>query len=120
MDFLETSNLLKTIFIVLLHIGGAALCVIAGRWIAAWSRPKLRPILVRANLAPSLMVLSETAYNYAIWLVTVMVALVVLGVPLETVLLVAVGVLVVLGIALQESLRDLAATINFLAVENLY
>ena len=43
-----------------------------------------------------------------------MVALVVLGVPLNTVLLLGAGVLVVLGVALQQSLRDLAATVNFI------
>ena len=65
-------------------------------------------------MTPSLITLATTVTFYGIWLVGVMAALVILGVPVDTVLLVAVGVLLVLGIALQESLRDLAATVNFI------
>ena len=61
-----------------------------------------------------MITLTTTTTYYIIWLLAIMTALVVLGVPLDTVLLVAVAVLVVLGIALQESLRDLAATVNFI------
>ena len=59
-------------------------------------------------------VLTLTVAYYLTWIVGAMVALVVLGVSLNTVLLLGAGVLVVLGVALQQSLRDLAATVNFI------
>jgi len=98
---------------IVLHVGGAGVTVLATRRLAKEARLRLKPILARAKLSPSLATLTTTATYYAIWVLGIMVALVVLGVPIDTVLLVAAAVLVVLGIALQESLRDLAATINF-------
>ena len=55
-----------------------------------------------------------TATYYAMWILTIMVALIVLGVPATTVVAIVGIVVVVLGIALQQSLRDLAAAVNFL------
>ena len=99
---------------ILIRLGLAALILLAGRKLADLGRSRLRPILVRARLSPSMVTLATTATYYSIWLIAIMTALVVLGVPFDTVLLIAVAVLVVLGIALQQSLRDVAATVNFI------
>ena len=99
---------------IALRLGLAALVILGGRRLAALARRRLRPILQRADLSPSMLTLTSTVTYYTIWLLTIMIALIALGVPVDTVLLVAVAVLVVLGIALQESLRDIAATVNFI------
>ncbi len=110
----ESAQLLNLLIRVAIRLAGAGLILIATRNLARAGRRRLQPILKRANMTPSLITLATTVTFYGIWLVGVMAALVILGVPVDTVLLVAVGVLLVLGIALQESLRDLAATVNFI------
>lgn len=99
---------------VLLRVGAAFLVVLAGRWLAGRSRQWLAQILQRAALTPSMETLFLTATYYAVWILTLMVALIALGVPATTVVAVVGIVVVVLGVALQQSLRDLAAAVNFL------
>lgn len=99
---------------VALRIGLVILVVLVGRKLAAIGRQRLQPILKRAKLTPSMITLAITVTYYGIWISTIMLALIVVGVPIDTVLLMVGGVLVVLGIALQQSLRDIAATVNFL------
>jgi small conductance mechanosensitive channel len=109
----DSHDWLVFLLILALRLGGAALVILATRRVAAIVKPRLNPVLARTDLSPSLITLASTATNYGIWLAGIMVALVVLGVSINSVFLVVAGLLVVLGIALQESLRDLAATINF-------
>jgi small conductance mechanosensitive channel len=108
------SGLFQWIVGIALRLGLAVLIVLAGRKLAILGRSRLRPILLPAKLSPSMITLATTAAYYAIWLIAIMAALVALGVPLETALLIGVAVLVVLGVALQQSLRDIAATVNFI------
>ena len=110
---LNSSTWFNYLLILALHLGGAALVMLATRKVVVIVKPRLTPVLARTDLSPSLITLASTATNYGIWLAGIMVALVVLGVSINSVFLLAAGLLVVLGIALQESLRDLAATINF-------
>lgn len=99
---------------IALRVGAATLILLLTRRLAFLSRQRLRPILMRAKLTPSMVTLAITASFYGSWLLGIMAALVVLGVPIDTVLVVAAVVFVVLGVALQQSLRDLAATVNFI------
>ena len=110
----DSSDLIGQLITIALRLGSATLIILGGRWLAGASRRRLRVVLVRTALTPSMITLAATMAYFGIWLASIMLALVFIGVPLETVLLIAVAVFVVLGIALQESLRDLAATINFI------
>jgi small conductance mechanosensitive channel len=103
---------------ILLNIGLRLLVsfgvILVGRWLARRSRQWLRPILERASLSESLVTLFTTLIFYAIWVGTGVVVLTVLGFPVSTILAAISVVLIILGIALQQSLRDIAATVNFL------
>lgn len=111
---LENDTVLVTVLVIALRIGGAIAIVFVARWFNRWSNSRLRRILEETSITPSLTTLAITASHYGIWLLATMGALIILGVELQTVLLLAASVFIVLGIALQQSLRDLAATINFL------
>jgi small conductance mechanosensitive channel len=105
---------MTTLLDVLLSAGAAALVVLAGRWLARRSRLWLAQALTRVTLTPSMESLFMTVTYYSVWILTIMLALIVLGVPASAVVTIAVIVLLVLGVALQQSLRDLAAAVNFL------
>jgi small conductance mechanosensitive channel len=114
MEITLPDNLLVIVLGIALRIGAAVLVVLVGRWLARRSRLWLAHALDRLTLTPSMETLFLTVSYYAVWILTIMTALVVLGVPVTTVLAVIGIVLVVLGVALQQSLRDLAASVNFL------
>jgi small conductance mechanosensitive channel len=114
MDITLPDNLLTDALGVLLRIGVAVLVVVAGRWLAQRSRLWLAQALERVTLTPSMVSLFLTVTYYGVWILTIMAALIVLGVPATAVLAVAGIALVLLGVALQQSLRDLAAAVNFL------
>jgi small conductance mechanosensitive channel len=105
---------MTTLLDVLLSAGAAALVVLAGRWLARRSRLWLAQALTRVTLTPSMESLFMTVTYYSVWILTIMLALIILGVPASAVVTIAVIVLLVLGVALQQSLRDLAAAVNFL------
>jgi small conductance mechanosensitive channel len=100
--------------LLVLRIGAAAVTILITRRLAVLARIRMGPILARAELSPSLATLATVVTFYAIWVVGMMIALVFVGVPIDTVFFLLVAVLVVVGVALQQSLRDLAATINFI------
>lgn len=114
MEIVLPDNLLAIVLGVALRAGLAVVVVLVGRWLARRSRLWLGRALEKVALTPSMETLFLTLTYYAVWISTFMVALIVLGVPATTVLAVVGIVLVVLGVALQQSLRDLAAGVNFL------
>lgn len=97
----------------LLHLGIAILIVVAGRWLARGSRRWMAQAFDRTTLTLSMKTLFLTLTYYGVWILTMMVALIFLGVPVSVVLTLVALVLIVLGVALQQSLRDLAASVNF-------
>jgi small conductance mechanosensitive channel len=113
MDISLPDNFLTTLLSVLLRIGIAVLVIVAGRWLAQRSRIWLAQVLARANLTPSMESLFLTVAYYGVWMLTIMTALIVLGVPATAVVGVVGVALVLLGVALQQSLRDLAASVSF-------
>ena len=113
MEIALPNDFLTDLLGFLLRIGLAVLVVVAGRWLAQRSRLWLAQALKRITLTPSMEALFLTASYYGVWILTIMTALIVLGVPATAVLAVAGIVVVVLGVALQQSLRDLAASVNF-------
>jgi small conductance mechanosensitive channel len=88
--------------------------LIIGRWLAGHTRGWLIKSTKRTNLTESLITLFVTLSYYGIIILTVMVALAILGVPTTTIVGIAGIVIIVLAIALQQSLGNLAATVNFL------
>jgi small conductance mechanosensitive channel len=114
MEITLPDNFLTDALGVLLRVGVAVLVVVAGRWLARRSRLWLAQALQRVTLTPSMESLFLTVTYYSVWILTLMVALIILGVPATAVVAVAGVVLVLLGVALQQSLRDLAAAVNFL------
>lgn len=99
---------------LLIRLAGVAITLIIGRALAGFARRWVNRSLVKAGLTPSLVTLITTLSYYGILLLAVMVALTVLGIPASTIVGAAGIVFVVLAIALQQSLGNLAATVNFL------
>ena len=97
----------------LIRLGIAILIVIVGRWLAIATRRWLVRAFRRTTLTPSMESLFLTLAYYGVWILAMMVALIVMGVPVVSVVTAAGVIIIVLGIALQQSLRDLAASINF-------
>ena len=102
------------IWVILLRILLFVGVLIVGRSLAGLTRRWLTRSLNKTTLTESLTTLLITVSYYTVLLVTVMIALILLGVPATTVVGIVGLVVIVLAIALQASLGNLAATINFL------
>jgi small conductance mechanosensitive channel len=105
-------EILQTVVIpIALRILLAALAWMIGRWLARRSQGWLGQSVRKAGLTESFVTLATTLSYYAILVVGGLVALGILGVPAAT-LAAALGVtVVVLAIALQQSLANLTATV---------
>jgi small conductance mechanosensitive channel len=99
---------------IALRIGAAFLVFLFGRWLAHRARATLKVTLGKTTLAPSMVRLLLLAAYYGILLVTVIIALALIGFPIEVLLTASLIIVVVLGIALQQSISNLAATIIFM------
>jgi small conductance mechanosensitive channel len=101
----------------LLRIAGAAAIFLVGRWLAGLVQRSLRTIMKRTRATPALTEILARGTYYLILVIAISLALVVLGVPAD-VLLGTLGIIVIVAaIALRESLRDLAATVNFIVFQ---
>lgn len=96
-----------------LHIALAIAVIIMGAWLARFTRRRLRRAVKRAPVSDSMASLLVTSAGYGVWILTATIALIALGLPVTTVVTVFAVVLIILGIALQESLKDFAAAVNF-------
>jgi len=114
MSLSEVPSLLVTIGI---RLGAALLTLLVGRWLAGLFRRWTRRGLERTAMTPSLSELACRLVYYGTLLLTVIVVLAVLGVPIAAILSVSAIVIVVLGIALRESIADLAAAVIFLLMQ---
>lgn len=96
-----------------LRIAGVLVVLLVGRWIARLLQRSVRSLLKRTTLSPALSQIIIRSVYYFIILIATFSALVILGISAE-ILLAALAILVlVAAVALRESLRDLAATVNF-------
>ncbi|MCP4359169.1 MAG: mechanosensitive ion channel family protein [Chloroflexi bacterium] len=110
MEFLENIDLINVVFRLLAVFA----IIVVGRWLASNSRKWLLASLKKTELTESLNTLIITLAYYTVLILTFVIALAVLGVP-ATALVGGLGlIIVVLAIALQASLGNLAATVNFL------
>jgi small conductance mechanosensitive channel len=113
-DFSQVPSLLVSIGI---HLGAALLIFLVGRWLARVFQRWVSRGLGRTTITPSLSeLLCRLVYGGTLML-TFIVMLAVLGVPITAILSVSAIVIVVMGIALRESLADLAATVIFLLMQ---
>jgi len=96
------------------HLLLAVIVLSIGRWLARKIRIILRRALVKAELSPSLINLFVAVVYYSIILLVVVLALAVAGVPMDSIIFIVGVIVIVLAIALQDSLGNLAAAVIFL------
>jgi len=99
---------------ILFRLAAAVLVLIIGRRLANVAKLLAQRALRRAELTDSLTTLFTTITYYGIIILAIMLALAVVGVPLSSIVLAVGVVVIVLGVALQESLANFAATVLFL------
>jgi small conductance mechanosensitive channel len=107
-------NVLSAVVGFLLRVGAAVLIFFIARWLARRARTWLHTALPKANIPPSMTQLAERGAYYGILFVAVLTGLALVGVPIEALLGASLVIVIVLGIALQQSIANLAATIVFL------
>ena len=96
-----------------LRLLGVALTFLVGQWLARNSRKWLTAVLQKRGLPKSIVTLLASITFATVWVLTLLVMLALLGVPVYT-LIAGIGlVVIVIGIALRESLGNFAATIIF-------
>lgn len=111
---LTSETILAFLWSVLWRAGLSIALVMLARWLAPWARGRLHRLLVRTKFTPAINRLALNGVYYGIWAIAVMTIMGIVGLPLNAILT-SLGVLIViLGIALQQSLRDFAATVNFM------
>lgn len=98
------------------RLAAAAAILICGFLLALLARALLRNWLTRheTRLGPSFVRIVSSSVYYGLLILTLGMGLIVLGVPVTVVAAGILVVLVVFGLALHESIADLAATVNFL------
>ncbi|HRW50698.1 MAG TPA: mechanosensitive ion channel [Caldilinea sp.] len=109
-----TDSIVHFLWNVLWRAGLAVALYLLARRLAPWARHRLDGMLKRTKLTSAINRLALNALYYGIWAITIMTILGLIGVPVNAILASAGVIVVILGIALQQSLRDLAATVNFL------
>jgi small conductance mechanosensitive channel len=108
-----TIDINPTLVNVVLHIALTIVVVVVGAWLARFTRRRLREAIKRAPVSTSVASLLVTVAYYAVWVLTACIALIALGFPATTIVAVLAIVVIVLGIAMQQSLKDFAAAVNF-------
>jgi small conductance mechanosensitive channel len=107
---LDEYELLK----IALRIAAAVGVFLFGRWLARRARAGLNAALVKTSIAPSIARLLLLATYYGIMLVAVISSLALVGFPVQALLTASLIIVVILGLALQQSISNLAATIVFM------
>jgi small conductance mechanosensitive channel len=110
----ESVELSEIIIEIGIRLLGVAITLVIGRSLAGLAKRWMSRSLQKIGLTPSLITLMITVTYYGIMLFALMIALVVLGIPATTIVGIVGLVIVVLAITMQQSLGNLAATINFL------
>jgi small conductance mechanosensitive channel len=95
-----------------LRAGLALLILLVAKWIAHWLRRKIPTLTQVRRLTPSMISLLTGVVFYGTWIAAGLLALTVVGFPMSTILALGSVSVLVLGVAWQESLRDLAAGVH--------
>ena len=103
--------------VILVRFGGAVVIFLVGRWLAGLSQRSVRAIMKRTRATPALIEILARGTYYVILIFALTLALITLGIP-ASLLIGTLGLIVVVSaVALRESLRDLAATVNFIVFQ---
>jgi small conductance mechanosensitive channel len=102
---------------IAIRVGIAFIVFLFGRWLIGRARTILEDKLAKTKIAPSMARLLILAAYYGCMLLVVILSLAIAGVPLQPMLTASLIIVVVLGIAFQQSLGSLAATILFMLFE---
>jgi small conductance mechanosensitive channel len=107
------ANLQELFVDILIRIVATTLVVLIGWWLARQCRKWVKLAAERARLTLSMInVLTFTAYS-GVLVLTVLLGLSILGIPMTSMAAISGAVVVTAGIALKETLADLAAAIIF-------
>jgi len=98
---------------ILVRLLAVVLTLIVGRWLARSSRKWLGKIFDKQELPKSIATVLVNLTYFTIWVLTILTMLALLGVPIEALVTGVALVVIVLAIALRESLGNFAATIIF-------
>lgn len=107
---LDEYELLKIGFRIVAAVG----VFLFGRWLARRARATLKKALEKSSIAPSMARLLLLAAYYGIMMVVVISSLALVGFPIQALLTASLVIVVILGLALQQSISNLAATIIFM------
>ena len=99
---------------IVLRVVAAIIVFFVGRWLAGRVRTALKLAFSKTTLAPSMTRLLLLLVYYGILLITLIIALALIGFPITALLTASLIIVVILGIALQQSIANLAATIIFM------
>ncbi len=114
---IDLSQVPAMLVTVTIHVGAAILIFLVGRWLAGRLRNWASRGLQRTAMTPSLSELICRLVYYGFLLLTLIAVLAVLGIPIAAILSVSAIAIVVIGIALRESIADLAAAVIFLMMQ---
>ena len=103
--------------LILWHLVLAVGIVLVGRWLARMARRWVQRALVKTTVSETVAQLIERATYYLILMSAVLVAMAVVGVPTTSIIYTVGIVLIIFGVALQESLSSFAATVIFLTFQ---
>ena len=118
--FLNTNNsLIDNGFPGFIHIFWAVLIFVFGRWLARRSRRLFRVTMDKTavNINQKATYVLESVIYYGILIVALSFSLIALGVPISSILLVFSLFVVLVAVAFQTSLNNLAATIIFVVFQ---
>jgi small conductance mechanosensitive channel len=107
------ANLQELAVNILIRLVTAGLVVLLGWWLARLCRKWVKLAAERAKLTLSMVNLLTFAAYYGILVLTALIVLSTLGVPMTSMAAISGAVVVTMGIALKETLADLAAAIIF-------
>lgn len=103
--------------VILVRFGGAVVIFLVGRWLAGLLQRSVRAVMKRTRATPALIEILARGTYYVTLIFALTLALITLGIP-ASLLLGTLGLIVVVAaVALRESLRDLAATVNFIVFQ---
>ncbi len=107
------ANLQEFFIKLLIRLATDAFVLLIGWWLARQCRKWVKLAAERARLTPSMVNLLTFTTYYGVLLLTALLALSILGIPLTSMVALSGAVVLTLGIALKETLADLAAAIIF-------
>jgi small conductance mechanosensitive channel len=102
------------VFQTVLHLVAAIAVFFIGRWLAQRARVAASIGLGKTPLAPSMTRLILLVVYYGLLAIMLMIILALIGFPVESLLVPALLIAAILGIALQQSIANLAATVMFM------